>query len=502
MRNKIALLIEEGQLNLMMKKFKTPMAGISLLLLAMAIVSLLVGLPYVMAGDSMLFIDQPDQVILQGEGVSQAKWVTINWPALDNPRVKEITIPLFDGETITAEHERTDPSTAAGGYVWVGHVPGDPNSSVMLSVVDEVLIGSITLGGIEQTTIGYKNGRQLVQALDPNGRIEVEGPDTITAPVDSSQTPQEPTFCEDGSRVDLLVAYTPAARVQEGGSAAIEALINQRVAGMNSANKNSGLSFTFELVHVMETSYPETGDVRTDLQRLSYDGDGHLDDVVQARDLHQADMVSLIIAQSKVNNSCGIAYAMQSLSTAYASSAFNVAALDYAGPPTCNPLTMAHEFGHNMGNHHDRANAGSYTVFPYSYGYQSPNSTFRTIMAYQCANAICPRINHWSNPEITYLGEATGVDYEVSPGSAADNARSMAQTALYVANFRQNCSPTPTPTHTPTPTQEPAASPSSTATYTTSTPVSSTPDATRVTLTPTPQLTHHFALPFILALDP
>jgi hypothetical protein len=480
-----------------MSRFQTLVIGIIIFSLLTTAVTFLAGQPYAKAGENTLFLDQAGALMLSDPGYLRSKQVQINWNALENARANRLAIDLFDGETIIAEHDRTDPSTAAGGYVWVGHVSGDSTSSVTLSVVDEVLVGSILLEGVEQYTIHYKNGRQLLQEIDVAGRIEVEGPDTMPAPLDLAQEVDTAALCEDGSRIDLLVAYTPQARDQKGGAEAIQALINQRVSEMNTANQNSGLTFTYRLVHVMETGYVETGNVQLDLPRLKYYGDGYLDDVVEARDMHLADMVSLLIGQATVNNSCGIAYAMAALSMAYASSAYNVTALDYAGPPTCNYLTMAHEFGHNMGNNHDRANAGGGTVFPYSYGYQSPNNTFRTIMAYQCPYAYCPRIAYWSNPDVSYWEEPTGIDYETDPANAADNARSMAQTAFYVANFRENCTaqptPTPTPTSTPTSTNTPTPTIEATA--------SPTITATVVTSTPTPNFTHHIALPLILNLE-
>jgi hypothetical protein len=494
-----------------MNRFKAPMASIIVLLLTITAVSLLVGLPYAAADEDTLFFDlapdaQASENMAQAGGVVQTKWVEINWHALENPQTSEITINLFDGESVTAVHDRTDPSTSAGGYVWVGHIEGDPYSSVTLSVVDDVLAGSISPGGIEQYTIRYQNGRQVVQEIDPGSRIEMEGPDVIPAPAVSAQSENEATYCEDGSRVDLLVAYSTSARVFEGGTAAIEALINKRVADMNTANINSGLSFNFRLVHVMETDYEDTGNILVDLQRLVATDDDYMKDIIDAREQHLADMVSLIIGQSASLDACGIAYRMTNLSTADSETAFNVSALDYVGSPTCSEFTMAHEFGHNMGNHHDRANASGSVVLPYAYGFQSLNHTFRTIMAYQCSGTGCPRINYWSNPDVNFLGEPTGIDHDVDPGNSADNARSMAQTAYYAANFRENCespttpthTPTPTftstPTHTPMPTVEPTASPGITVTATT---VTSTP----VPITPSPELIYHIVIPLILNLD-
>jgi hypothetical protein len=55
-------------------------------------------------------------------------------------------------------------------------------------------------------------------------------------------------------------------------------------------------------------------------------------------------------------------------------------------------------------------------------------------MAYDCPGG-CPRVNHWSNPEVFYNGRPTGVVF-TSPFSA-DNRRSLNNTAPFVCNFRQ-----------------------------------------------------------------
>lgn len=501
-----------------MSRLKVSTARKSLFLLLTAAALLLIGLPFVTAGDEALFLDAPGSVALQDTAVSRAKYVAINWSVLDNSHTGQIRINLFDDEVLTAVHDQTYPSSTAGGFVWVGHVPDKRDSTVTLSAVDDLLIGSIVIEGVEQYRIGYDGRQQVLQENEVGILTEVEGPDTVLPPAMAAQTSDTVDSCEDGSRIDLLVAYTPAALNQLGGKAAIEALINQRVADMNTANINSGLSFSFRLVHVMQTNYPETGDVNKDLDRLVNGTDGRMDDVLLARDQHLADMTALLIAESTVNNSCGVAYVMNTPSSSFANFALNVTALDYAGSPICSSLTMAHEFGHNMGNQHDRAHAGDNPIYPYSFGYQSPSKTFRTIMAYQCSGVVCPRINHWSNPDINFAGEPTGIDYGVDRSNAADNARSMAKTAKIVANFRQNCTAPPTPSATPveepaaspTPTHTPSATPTPTNTATaepsatntplaveTATPTPS-PTATRSEGTATPRAAYRVVLPLVI----
>lgn len=54
-------------------------------------------------------------------------------------------------------------------------------------------------------------------------------------------------------------------------------------------------------------------------------------------------------------------------------------------------------------------------------------------MAYNCPSG-CPRINNWSNPEVSYQNTATGV--ESTSALSADNARSLNNTRVIAANWR------------------------------------------------------------------
>jgi hypothetical protein len=90
--------------------------------------------------------------------------------------------------------------------------------------------------------------------------------------------------------------------------------------------------------------------------------------------------------------------------------------------------SFGHEIGHNLGLSHDHDNASG-GLFDYSYGHQAPDAAFRTIMAYTCTGG-CIRVQHFSNPEVSYAGQPTGVpDY-------ADNALALVDTAPMVATWR------------------------------------------------------------------
>ena len=118
------------------------------------------------------------------------------------------------------------------------------------------------------------------------------------------------------------------------------------------------------------SSYVETpSSISTDLTAIRSTGDGKLDEVHTLRSQHGADIVTLIGSGYASSGYCGIGGLMTSVSTSFASSAFNVV------DRTCavGNLSYAHELGHNQGLHHDPANAGSTPSYPYAYGYRDPS---------------------------------------------------------------------------------------------------------------------------------
>jgi hypothetical protein len=209
------------------------------------------------------------------------------------------------------------------------------------------------------------------------------------------------------------------------GTEGDDALSIQVVAETNQAYSNSNMSTRLNLVGVYVTNYGESGDMVTDLNRLSATSDGFMDDVHFVRNAYGADVVSLIEDEPQY---CGIAYRMVNLSNSFASYAFSVVHHSCA----TGYYSFAHEVGHNQGAHHDLANAGgAATIYPYAHGYQDPNNRFRTIMAYDCPGG-CPKIALFSRGDNPFLGIPTG-----EPTYAA-NAVVIDQTASTVAAFREH----------------------------------------------------------------
>ena len=473
-------------------------------------------------GDSSLFVAAPERRQLAPlEGASRSRLLDINWGIMDRGERQSLRLDLFDGVSVTAVLNKRVTSPAINGYVWLGYIEENPADTVTLSVVDDVMVGSIVHRGVTYQlrptasrlhTLSEQDDSQIFwsgkdDVIEVNEEWSLAVPEglmgheheAITA-VSASHAPNN--SCEDGEEtgevIDLLIAYTEDAADMEGSTSAMEALINGRVADMNHANENSGVDFEFNLVHVMETDYDETTNPPADLSRLYYPSDGYLDDVTTARNVYKADLAGLYISKSTNRDYCGVAYLGGGAGQGYLG--LTVAALDHSLPgQTCSPYTLAHEFGHNMGNAHNRSNAGASGPFPYGYGFQDPDHDFRTIMGYNCPNGGCPRINYWSSPEITYQGDPIGIDHDDDPDNSADNARSMTNTAVNVANYHVNCEendPTPTPTQTatatPTSTQTATATvtPSKTATPTPTQTATATPTSTQTaTATVTPSKT-------------
>lgn len=233
---------------------------------------------------------------------------------------------------------------------------------------------------------------------------------------------------DSNALVDLLIAYTPAARTRLGGTAQIEAEATAAVNNANLALSNAGVVHRYRLVYLGEVGYTESGSSSTDLSRLRSVTDGYMDSLHGLRDLYEADVVSLLTQASDV---CGVGYLLgPNPATSFATSAFNITiALNCANAN----LSLPHEIGHNSGLHHDRANAGSVPAYDFAYGYAVPGLA-RSVMAYACAaGGTCPRRAVFSSPNVNFPGTS------VAAGTATeDNARAHDLTSPVVANFRNS----------------------------------------------------------------
>jgi hypothetical protein len=228
--------------------------------------------------------------------------------------------------------------------------------------------------------------------------------------------------CDDGSRVDVLVKWTPSAATQAGGEVAIRAIAEASVAVSNHVYLASGIPLVMRGVgYGLSESY--TGDaggtVLSDLQGTS---DGELDAIHAERDAAGADLVALLTGDNP--NYCGVAYMLGYTNPSFG---FSVVVWDCA----IGNLSFTHEVGHNQGCCHAPGDGGGCTaggVFPYSVGHRftgAGGAQWRTVMAYS-PGIRWPR---FSSPLVEWDGVPTGTE-------SADNARTLIESSVAMANFR------------------------------------------------------------------
>ena len=353
-----------------------------------------------------------------------------------------LDLNLFPDRSLRARIERVDSHPDHTAYF--GRLEGTDAGELVVVVRNGVVAGSIRGGG-KLFQIRFAGGNiHEVQEIDPDLLPPDSEPLRATEEGPAAESAGAVIAADDGTRIDVLVAYTATARAAAGGTNAIRALIDLGIAETNQAYLNSGAVQRVRLVGTVEVAYTESGDTGDDLNRLRLTADGNMDEVHALRNTYGADLVHLIVN----SGGCGIAYAMDEVSSSFASFAFGVTRRSCVSPN----LSFAHEMGHNMGLRHDRYVDLSNSPYAYSHGYvnqaafapgASADKRWRTAMAYndECAAAGfgCPRLMYFSDPSNSYNGDPMGVA-GTAPSSSVDgpaNARlSLDNTRVSVANFR------------------------------------------------------------------
>ena len=355
-----------------------------------------------------------------------------------------LTLNLFRDVELYAVFERME--EANPGRVWVGHLEGEPMSSVTLAVVDGVLSGHVShVGGLYEIKADA-DGTAVVSRLDPT-LIREDTPVYLPSTGDWPDPDTAPSPAAAGKTVITVSNfYTAAVRRRAGGHAAIKASLAGNIARANTAFIKSAIKVKLKQVSAQQVSYKETrtGSLVTDVTRLRSQTDRFLKPVHTVRNSKKADLVALIVSQASTNSCSGIAF------TSVNGPPRDDLGFSVTEYPLCMSTTVyAHEEAHNMGAQHDWYVSDNTTVYNYGHGYVDVKKKFRTIMAYtdRCAAAgiTCERIGLFSNPKKRFKGKKVGVGGSkttctagrTSPsGCAADNARALNNTRSIVAAFR------------------------------------------------------------------
>jgi hypothetical protein len=372
-----------------------------------------------------LFVDrQTGGFAAADSGVVRERSVDIRVDLLRRARAGDsLDLNLFDDIFVTASMDRRA-SRGTDRFTWSGSI--DPGEGYFVLVVqDGVVAGSITAAE-RRFQIRYQGSGYAIQEIDAS----ILPPELDPIPVAPATAPSRSTAAaDDGSVIDVMVVYTPAARAAAGGTAAMEALITLGEAETNLAYDNSQILADLNVVHTQEVAYVESGAFWMDLVRLGLPTDGFMDEAHPLRDSHSADLVKLIVEEG---DACGLAFLMPGNTPLFASFGFSVTLRQCVSPG----YTFAHELGHNMGSNHAPQDPTFLGAYEYSFGYKDPSNLFRTVMAYDCPGG-CLRIPHFSNPAVNYLGNPTGT-------AGQNNALSINNTRTTVANFRSSSGTCPT----------------------------------------------------------
>lgn len=367
---------------------------------------------------SLSMIDSPAAV--EGRRVSVDVALLAGAPAT-------LRFALFDGDSHLARRVAVERRGAAD-LAWRGELEG--GGRVLLTLKNGYALGLIeTPGGTyELTTIA--DGSQVLARLDPDrfgscGNEFESDPELVLRPSPAADARWLAAREDPADSVAIMVLYTPQALAGAGGQAAIEATAQAAVDVSNDAFVDSDMVVRFSLVHAEQADREDSNNGLADRNWLRNDP------IVQAlRDIYRADMVGLLV-ENAGPGLCGIAFLMGNEDpAAFAPNGFQVTRRDCA----VGNRTYPHEHGHNMGLQHNlEAGAPPSQAFrPFAYGHYV-NGSFRTVMAAAsspCPSG-CPRVGHFSNPDIFFQGIATGIANE------RDNARTSDISAPFVANWRE-----------------------------------------------------------------
>ncbi|UHQ20000.1 FG-GAP-like repeat-containing protein [Lysobacter sp. KIS68-7] len=368
-----------------------------------------------------------------------------------------------------------------GNWTWIGRPDGaQPGTEAIITFGEKAVFGTIPNGDKPALRITTARGRTYVLETDgkalarmqaagklPHGRDYMALPPELAGAREvalkrAAAAPQALTpsgAVPESATVDVVIGYTNTFAARLGGASPTQTRLTYLVDVANAAFNNSQIVAKLRLVGSVALNYPDNTDNEVALHEATgvtcaptscteAPVPSTLQPLLNERAAKHADVMSLVrIFTNPENQSCGIAWMLGSGRVPITREDDAYAAVSVVSDSSgdllpddgyyCRDETFVHEVGHNMGSAHDRTTAAGdngvldedeFGAFDYSFGYK--NARFFTIMAYRDPDADPPQAGYrvFSNPRITYCGEACGT-------ADNDNARSLGQTAPIIAGF-------------------------------------------------------------------
>ncbi len=382
----------------------------------------------------------------------------------DNP--PSFLLDLPDGRTLKAVRTRFV-EYREDWKSWVGFARevGNKKSKagfIHLGYHGEQLTAVIDLAGERYRIVGgFEDSHRLVRLSDEKGPLscafdDAQGLGKAMLAAESAAETEAPTETEaaalTANRVDVLAVY-PKAFFSTGAAeeSGLFTFIQDSISLANTVFANSQVDTSYNLVGIVPIKgvAQPSGGIFNALTWLN----GLPSEVTTLRNAFGADVVTIYVPFSwNANNYCGVANLPQNNNTFLApSGTVNAPMGDKAFTANRNAcgqgdFTLGHEIGHNYGMYHGDQAASSLAIYPYARGklITVGGVTKATVMHCVCptggcfvgSGSTCNRIPHFSDPNIFYLGVATGMA-DRNNALAARNA-----TPIY-AGFKPQSTNTP-----------------------------------------------------------
>ncbi|MBL8876042.1 MAG: hypothetical protein JNM86_09640 [Phycisphaerae bacterium] len=271
-----------------------------------------------------------------------------------------------------------------------------------------------------------RDGLVAHRRADPAGAARASGPESSAAAgvlaCDCS---------DDQSIVDVLCVYTTKAKNAAGGLANIQSRFQNAIDAANGAFTNSGINtggvnrLELRVAGYVETSYDEVApDWINHLQRITATADGYMDNVHALRDQYKADLVSLVVDDTRFTGGAAW-WALWDQGQAFSCINWR--------PMGGGDLLLAHELGHNFACAHDHANDSSApTSYAWGHNFTYNGQSYGTIMSYPGT----VRLQQYSNPYQTHPASGLPLGVHAGQPGAAFNALMIKQTRWTLASYR------------------------------------------------------------------